>query len=375
MKETLAIVGSHPRTRGKFDFSRVDCDIWLFNEAISNKTMPRADAVFQMHDRAIWSNPHNRNDPRHYEWLQTQNDVTVYMQNAYPDVPKSERFPLDEVIERFKIRYFTSSLSYALALAAWKGYRRVEIYGVEMETNTEYQYQRDGVTLWIGVLLGLGVDVQAHMSIFDQPLYGYEGEVAIPYETFTKRIDELTPQIEPLEAEYKAGSIMLQRIVEDLIDSDPAADIKEALTKQIDLSKRLGVLDGARFENEKYKKKADAMTEQAGTYIFSRQEFESGAANLQTFISDVQANINFNSGQADLVYKSLTNAAKNSPKRKALLTAYKQVLGNYLKMHNQAMIYAGAMNENYGYMARLDKGIRAAGNAKSEAVLLEALNG
>lgn len=340
----------------------------------SNKTMPRADAVFQMHDKAIWSNPHNRNDPHHYEWLKTQDSVTVYMQNTYPDVPKSERFPLDEVIERFKIRYFTSSLSYALALAAHKGYRRVEIYGVEMETNTRYQYQRDGVTLWIGVLLGLGVDVQAHMSIFDQPLYGYEGEVAIPYETFTKRIDELTPQIEPLEAEYKAGSIMLQRIVEGLIDSDPAADIKEVLGKQIDLSKRLGVLDGARFENEKYKEES-GRNDRTGRHVhLFRQEFESGAANLQTFINDVQANINFNSGQADLVYKSLVNSAKNSPKRKALLTAYKQVLGNYLKMHNQAMIYAGAMNENYGYMVRLG-GTQAAGNAKSEAVLLEALSG
>ena len=117
MKDTIAIIGSHPRTRAEFDFNRGDCDIWVFNEAISNGTFTRADAVFQMHEEAIWRNPKNRNDAGHAEWLKTQNDVTVYMQDYYPDVPCSERFPLDEIAERFKIRYFTSSVAYAIALA------------------------------------------------------------------------------------------------------------------------------------------------------------------------------------------------------------------------------------------------------------------
>lgn len=374
MKDTLVIVGSHPRTRKDFNFNRVDCDVWVFNEAISNHTLPRADAVFQMHAEAIWKNPANRNDPHHYEWLKSQNDTWVYMQNVYPDVPKSVRYPLAEIAAQFGVSYFTSSLSYALALAAYQGYKRVEIYGVEMETNTEYQYQRDGVTLWIGVLLGLGVQVDSHFNMFDQPLYGYQGEVAIPYQTFVDRISELTPQIEPLEAEYKASSIMLQRMIEDLISNGNDKEINEAVTKQIELSKRLGLLDGAKFENEKYKTKADKMREISGEYIFSRQEFESGASNLQGNALDEQTQVNFLSGQADLIYKSLMNSAKNSPKREKLLTAYKQTLAAYLQAHNKAMIYSGASQENYRYMAQLDKTIRAAGGAKSEAVLLEALH-
>jgi hypothetical protein len=374
VKDTLAIVGSHPRTRKEFDVSRTDCDIWVFNEAISNGSFPRADVVFQMHSPVIWKNPHNRNDPHHYEWLQSQSDITVYMQDAYPDVPMSTKYPLDEIIERFNIAYFTSSLSYALALAAYHGYKRVEVYGVEMETNTEYQYQRDGVSLWLGVLKGLGVGLDLHMSFFDQPLYGYQGEVSIPYEDIVKRIDELTPQIDTLEKEYTASSLMLQRILGDLISSSNDKDINEAITKQIEMSKRLGLLDGAKFENNKYKIKSDTMKGIAGEYLFSRQEFESGAANLQNLAAEEQTQVNFLSGQADLIYKSLMNAAKDSPKRGKLLDAYRVTVAEYLRAHNKAMIYSGAAQENYKYMARLDKGIRAAGGAKSEAVILEAAN-
>ena len=85
--------------------------------------------------------------------------------------------------------------------------------------------------------------------------------------------------------------------------------------------------------------------------------------------------MNFLSGQAELLFKSLLNSAKGSPKREKLLQAYGQTLGEYLKAHNKAMIYAGASQENVRYMLRLDKGIRAAGGAKSEAGLLEASNG
>jgi hypothetical protein len=67
--KTVAIVGSHPRTRQEFDFNRKYCDIWAFNEAVSQGWCTKADAVFQMHAPVIWKNPGNRNDPKHFEWL------------------------------------------------------------------------------------------------------------------------------------------------------------------------------------------------------------------------------------------------------------------------------------------------------------------
>ena len=98
--KTVTILGSHPRTRNDFDFNRTDCDVWIFNEAVSNGTFPRADVVFQMHAEEIWRNPENRNDKGHLAWLQSGNTPTIYMQEKFPEVPKSEKFPIDDEIGR-----------------------------------------------------------------------------------------------------------------------------------------------------------------------------------------------------------------------------------------------------------------------------------
>jgi len=116
---TLAIIGSHPRTREAFDFNRTDADVWLFNEAYSNKDnvwAKRADAVFQLHDPIIWTNPKNRNDPKHYDWLKSTL-TTVYMQSHYDDVPSSVAYPLDEIKAMAgSPNFLTSSVSMAIAL-------------------------------------------------------------------------------------------------------------------------------------------------------------------------------------------------------------------------------------------------------------------
>lgn len=378
MNTTVAIVGSHPRTRAEFDFDRTDCDIWLFNEAISNPAnewAKRADAVFQMHEETIWRNPANRNDPKHYEWLSTQRSVEVYMQDFYKDVPRSVRYPLDEIVERFKIKYFTSSVAYALALACYFGYKRIELYGVEMETNTEYIYQRDGVTLWIGVAKGLGIDVDAHISMFDQPLYGYEGEVVFKYGQFVERIAELEPQVEELGNAYKASVANIRKALQAFVQNGSAvneSNLFEMVGKQRELGEKLGKLDGAKQENQKYKKKADVMREASGgEFLFSRQEFESSAKSLTD--ESQKANIEFVSAGTtlDLIHKNLQRAAKDSPKRKKLVEAYERQLQAYLSLANKVAVFTGAANENYRIMAIMDKHIRAAGGAKSEAVLLE----
>lgn len=378
MRDTVAIVGSHPRTRTEFDFDRADCDVWLFNEALSNPAnewAKRADAVFQMHEEAIWKNPANRNDPHHYNWLTMQTGVTVYMQEQYPQVPRSVAYPLEEVVARFKIRYFTSSVAYALALACLHGYKRIELYGVEMETNTEYQYQRDGVTLWIGVALGMGIEVDAHVGIFDQPLYGYEGEVVLPYETFDARISEIMPEVETLSKQYAAGLMDVQKALRMFVE-DGSKDIENALhaavQRQRALGEQLGRLDGARQENERYKGKADQMrSASAGEFLFSRQEFESGAKTLSDRAG--AANVAFISlgTQLDIVHQNIRQSAKGSPKRLKLAEMYGKVVMEYFKANNQQAIFHGAAGENFRYMGILDKHIRAAGGSKSEEVLLE----
>src|SRR3989344_1302379 len=72
MKKTLVIMGTHPNGLKSFDWTRSDCDIWMFNEAPNTKKAngelmyPKSNATFQLHHEAIWKNPKNRNDKDHY---------------------------------------------------------------------------------------------------------------------------------------------------------------------------------------------------------------------------------------------------------------------------------------------------------------------
>lgn len=381
MKTTLAIIGSHPRTRDLFDWNRTDCDVWAFNEAVSNKSLPRADVIFQMHAEAIWRNPQNRNDFGHADWLKTQTDCLVYMQDKYADVPKSERYPLESILAMINNdpnHFLTSSVPQAMALAAYLGaYTRVEIWGVAMETNTEYQFQREGVAFWLGFLKGRGIDVYFADPTFQAPLYGYEGDVAIDYERFDQRVAELEPLIKDLSGKYIASLSNLDKAVDAFVSVSDVTNEKalyDAMHSQKILNDQLGFLDGQRQENERYKSKANAMRDAAqGRFLFSRQEFESAAKNLSD--KAAQAHIEFVAAGTQLgnVHKAIMRAAKGSKKRNELAKAYRQMMQMYLNANNQVAVYKGAAQENFNYMAYLDKKIRAAGGSKSEAVLLEAM--
>ena len=146
----------HHATLGDFDQTRADCDVFVMNEMLSRGAVARADYVMQLHKPVVWRSSQNRNDAKHYEWLQNNREVTVFMTDHFDDVPMSKRFPLDEMKDYFTGAewYFTTTVAYAIAYAIYAGYKRIEVYGVEMETNTEYGHQRPCVAYWCGVAYG-----------------------------------------------------------------------------------------------------------------------------------------------------------------------------------------------------------------------------
>lgn len=377
MNQTLAIVGSHPRTRNDFDFTRQDCDVWIFNEAVSNHTFPRADAIFQMHVPTIWRNPQNRNDPGHYNWLQNQTEVKdIWMQDIYPDVPASRRYPLEDVramLHDNPDHFLSSSVPQAVALAILQGYSRIEIYGVAMETNTEYQWQREGVAFWRGFAMGRGIDFYFADPTYKCLIYGYDTEVALSAEVFEERIKELGEQIEKLNISYTVAATGLNEAVAAFENGDNSYEnITPKVAALLSAGKELGLVDGGRQENERYMEKAKAMLETTGDFVFSRQEFEGSAAKLMENVNNLKTNFAALGGQLGLLHKNIFGAANGSPKRAKMVEAFKSTLQAYMQANNMLAVYSGAMLENRNYMQRLDAGIRAAGGEKSEAVLLEA---
>lgn len=88
-------------------------------------------------------------------------------------------YPLQEVISYFGVDYFTNTIDYALALAIYKGFTEIDLYGVNMAFGSEYEYEKPGVEFWIGQAMGRGIKVTNHskastiLKTRDGLLYGY----------------------------------------------------------------------------------------------------------------------------------------------------------------------------------------------------------
>lgn len=387
-KRTVAIVGGHIKTRNFAPWERKDIDFWLFNEAVSLGWPKRCDGVFQMHDAAVWKNPLNINDPNYYGWLRQRHAFPIYMQKRYGEVPSSVRYPLEGVLRlagnlkrgNEAVEHCTSTVAFAIALAIYKGYGRIELYGVEMESNTEWQRQRNGVYFWIGVALGRGVEVVIHpvSGLFDEPLYGYEGDMEIGREQLEGRLAILKPlAAKALEKLEKANEEQGKTLDEAMDETGGEAGLAEAavvrrymasIKAQAGAMIDCGMLDGAVEEVVRYLRKADAMDEAAGAHRFYRGEFEIVAAQANNQKEVREHHMALVGGQASTAWKALEEGVRGEAGEARLLKlteAYAQAHQEYLKAAYAYGHISGVVNENVTLLAMVDTLIEAAGGERA----------
>lgn len=240
--KTVALVGTHPITREKAPFSNSAVDIWIFNGQSTMDWCPRASAVFDIHPPDdIFRRA--QEDKAFGNWLRAEKGLPFYTPRPTPDCPGNIVYPLDDVctalLPNFKRgmeinKYFTSGPCYAIALAIFHGYTRIEMYGIEMENNTEYVYQRDGIGLWLGIAVGRGIEVVLHEQsmIFYAPLYGYEMDASkVDREAFEARASELEQLMEKTHSEYNRARGILDAVQKEFIDAQTAGMPQDELLK------------------------------------------------------------------------------------------------------------------------------------------------
>lgn len=183
--KSIAIAGFAPSTLSALSASSVD-EIWTLNHAFAmDWAIPRFDRLFELHKRRWFLRDDLASLARYKEWLSAPHPFPIYMQDVDPDFPSSVKYPFDAVCADIFGRllrggernlYFTSSFSYMLGLAVYERVGRVEIYGVEMGTDTEYRYQKPSAELMIGVALGRGIEVvlQPGSELCKAQLYAYD---------------------------------------------------------------------------------------------------------------------------------------------------------------------------------------------------------
>ena len=93
-----------------------------------------------------------------------------------------EIYPIDEIIARFKTRFFSNTIAYMQAYALYKGYEKIWFYGIDMMTNSTYIQEKGGVEFWMGVGTGMGVETintkgSATGKTFNGKMYGHWGQL------------------------------------------------------------------------------------------------------------------------------------------------------------------------------------------------------
>lgn len=194
MNTTVAIVGAGDTSNKAPISSKID--VWGLNEYASS--MKKLDLWFQLHSREIIDN--NEKDKTHLDKLK-KSKCPIMMQTKHTDIPQSMEFPLSKY-QRIHGNKFASTIDYMMAHAIGLGYKKIELYGVDMMATMEYGSQRPTCLYFIGYALGKGIEVWIHpdSGILKDDLYGFRdsnelGKVIKQLDTYEEKILELEKSI------------------------------------------------------------------------------------------------------------------------------------------------------------------------------------
>ena len=352
----LAIVGSNPRGRELVPWDDPKVEIWLFNEAPqAPEKYPRWDVCLQMHKVEVYTSPENWNNKKHWDWLQQEHPgKTIYMIEADERVPNSVTYPLEEVLAQTPYRYLRSTPAMALALAIYLGYTDISLYGSELTSNTEYQYQAVNYAYWIGIAHGKGINLKLRcwQDEFEQPIYGYEGETQIGRDFFEQRAAIH-------DKAWRINELALTRIKEKIDDAMYKTDfgVVARLTSDIELAAlATGETAAALAEAECYSKRSNPI---------SRQEFERASAQAQQDGEGVREKMFKASGKAEYVWNVWKQTGRNEA-----LNQLRQFLLEYGQLAYGTGAQLGIFHESLIYMGEYDKLTTALGGQRAVAQVL-----
>jgi len=208
----VAIVGFASSSRHQTPFADEGLEIWSMNHAPLS-WLPRWDVLFELHtlEHLQRTTAHLTEPSAYLDWLKKQPGPgqdgyrPIYTQDVFPVIPASIKMPREELNAWFAERgqnlkgyyaadYYTSTVSFMLALAIMQGRPKIHIYGVDLLQDEEYSYQRAGCEYLVGFARGMGIPVFVpEQSALCQANYTYgfsEPAVAGQLDPFIKYIED-----------------------------------------------------------------------------------------------------------------------------------------------------------------------------------------
>jgi hypothetical protein len=191
--DSVMILGFAPDSLKWAPLDANGVDIWALNELYLDrpKIALRATAWFQLHGYE----PPTIRDPQQVRNLALLK-CPVLMWRKHPNIPNAIEYPLQEVLEEFDIygedmaldqpdvrqrSYFTNTISWMIALAIRMGYKDIQVYGVNMAQDQEFQHQRPSCEFFLGWARGKGIKIYkppVSDLLLSPFLYGYDDATA-----------------------------------------------------------------------------------------------------------------------------------------------------------------------------------------------------
>jgi len=231
----MAILGFAPATRDLAPWNNPKIDLFGMNEETKfswwKQDEDKIQGWFQFHSRESFMRPDNHNDPHHADWLRKKHPYPIFMQEVHEDIPSSIRFPIEDVRKEFGT-YWRSSIAYVIAWAYLQGYKRIELYGFEMASDSEYWGQRANTCYIIAKAMAKGMDVYVPPTskLLTGIRYAYENNLVgarQDLETNLTRVandrNKIETELQAFMGEYKLFEELGKTYPEFLIEKDRVA--------------------------------------------------------------------------------------------------------------------------------------------------------
>jgi len=215
-------------------------EVWTLNVGPQAFVKDRWTRHYEVHDYDWLKERQGNNVKTYMDWLEQPHDKPIYMPHIDSRIPASVQYPLNEIVQRYgRIMpdgrpgiYFQSTVDWMLVHAihelsqqAAKEDRpvdgRIHLLGVDMGLDLEYQHQRPSCEHWLGVALGMGIEITVpQTSDILQCAYPYGIETYEPRaKKLQQRRNELNQQISEAagaEAQARDRKMALRGAMDDL---------------------------------------------------------------------------------------------------------------------------------------------------------------
>jgi hypothetical protein len=233
------------------------------------------------------------------------------------------------------------------------GYKHIALYGNELSSNTEYHYQAPNYTYWIGFADGrpdVSLDLECWEIEFEQPIYGFEGELQIPQDHFEGIVKSYESHLRSKENSRDK----LQNKLDNAMLDNKFERVGELSLNLESVNTNMGEVAGALQEARQYAEKIDPI---------SRQEFERRSA---------QAQLDGEMSQKDMYHVGgICEYTWNIWKDTGRIDALNQLRG-FLKTRDKHAFemgrHLGIFRENLQYQKEYDERVQAAGGLRAAVV-------